>query len=91
MVIIDHSFSWISLLVSWNDLVLLKPDGIEESIQSASILLALFGSKPADNSELKEEDLVVELNETSNGNLSISWKLKQILGITVKRATVFTY
>lgn len=71
----------------------LKPDGIEESIQSASISLALFGEFGINNSgnsgnsndilELKEDDLVVEVQETGSGNLNISWKLKQVLGITV--------
>ena len=79
------SFIYICILVSWNDLILLKPDGIEESIQSASISLALFGSKPVDQSELKEDDLMVDFTETSSGNLNITWKLKQILGITVTR------
>jgi hypothetical protein len=62
-------------------LVSLKPDGVEETIQSASISLALFGT--TDQSELKEDDLVVEVNETGSGNLNICWKIKQILGITV--------
>lgn len=83
-------------IVSWNDLIKIKPDGIEESIQSASISLALFGefninnfgnSENSGNSddipELKEDDLIVEVQETGSGNLNISWKLKQILGITV--------
>jgi hypothetical protein len=64
-------------------LVSLKPDGVEETIQSASISLALFGTTDQSESELKEDDLVVEVNETGSGNLNICWKIKQILGITV--------
>ena len=70
--------------MSLDDLIGLRPEGIDESIQTASISIAIFGKKPAnEQSELKEDDLVVEMKETANGNLNISWKLKQILGITV--------
>ena len=70
-------------LVYWNDLIKLKPDGIEESIQSSAISMAIFGTTNS-NDELKGEDLVVEVVETgSGGNLTFSWKLKQSYGITV--------
>lgn len=68
----------------WDDLISLKPEGIDESIQSASITIALFGKRSEnEQAELKEDDLVVEMSETAGGHLNISWKLKQILGITV--------
>ena len=59
----------------------MKPEGIEDSLQSSAISLALLGIP---TTELKEEDLIVEITEMgSTGNLNISWKLKQMLGITV--------
>lgn len=71
-------------IVYWNDLINLKPEGIDESIQSSAISFAFYGSLTTENqNELKADDLVVEIGETSSGNLNISWKLKQILGITV--------
>lgn len=61
----------------------MKPEGIEDSIQSSAISLALLGI-PSDN--LKETDLVLEITEMgSTENLNITWKLKQILGITVRK------
>lgn len=61
----------------------MKPDGIEASVQSSAISLALLGI-PVATDDLKEEDLVVEIVETgSTGNLNLCWKLKQMLGITV--------
>lgn len=75
--------------MSWNDLIALKPEGIEESVQSSAISLALFGKGTSLlESELKEEDLVVEFSETSSGNLNFVWKLKQSFGITVKQRIV---
>jgi len=61
----------------------MKPEGIEDSIQSSAISLAILGLPVTD---LKDEDLIVEIVEMGpNGNLNISWKLKQMLGITVRR------
>lgn len=69
----------------WNDLIKLKPDGIEDSIQSSAIKLALYGNgSDYYSNELKEEDLVVEFKETVGGNLNFGWKLKQSYGITVR-------
>ena len=79
------------VLVSWNDLINLKPEGIEDSVQSDSISLALFGFIDSPKSELKEDDLVIEIIETSSGNLNITWRLKQILGITVSKIIIETF
>lgn len=71
-------------VVMWNDLIQMKPEGIEDSIQSSAISIALLGASSSTTDELKEEDLVVEIGEMgSTGNLNVSWKLKQMLGITV--------
>lgn len=72
-------------VVIWNDLIQMKPEGIEDSIQYSAISLALLGTLSTSD-ELKEEDLVVEIGEMgSTGNLNVSWKLKQMLGITVNK------
>ena len=60
----------------------MKPEGIEDSIQSSAISVALLGLPTSD---LKEEDLIVEIVEMgSTGNLNVNWKLRQIMGITVR-------
>lgn len=76
-----HTITQHITLVFWNDLISLKPEGIDESIQSCAVSFALFGK--ITGSELKESDLAVEFVETGSGNLNITWKLKQMLGITV--------
>lgn len=66
----------------------MKPEGIEDSIQSSAISLAFLGIPGV--GDLKEEDLILEIVEMgSTGNLNLCWKLKQMLGITVTpRATI---
>jgi hypothetical protein len=63
----------------------MKPGGIEESIHFAVTRYALFDevSDSFADEGLKTEDILLEFSETSTGNLSISWKVKQSLGITV--------
>lgn len=76
-----------TLLVYLKDLIELKPEGIDESIQLSAISLTFFG-KIAGESELKEEDLLVEFVESKSENLNINWKLKSDFGITVSYSYV---
>ena len=45
-------------VVMWNDLIQMKPEGIEDSINPLPFLLLLLGASSSTTDELKEEDLV---------------------------------
>ena len=73
--------------MTWNDLIKLKPDGIEDSLQNSLTRCALYGDSRekflGDEMVSKDDEILLEVKENSTENLNVSWKLKQSLGITV--------